>query len=217
MQRLHAVIFDMDGVLIDSEPLHFEALRRTLSSDAYSLEQAENEAFLGTSTESTLETLVRRHALPGSVAEYGRRYDSAVLDVLAQPHAPQPGVLALIARLRALGLKLGLASSSRRAWIDATLASIGLSDAFDAITAGDDITHSKPDPEIYVLTAQRLGVGPERCVAIEDSPSGVQSAARAGMFVLAVRTAYTSHLPLPGATRIVESLVDVDVSQDVFA
>jgi beta-phosphoglucomutase-like phosphatase (HAD superfamily) len=101
-------------------------------------------------------------------------------------------------------------------WIDATLGSIGLADAFDVIVSGDDVVRGKPEPEIYLLAAERLGVAAERCVAIEDSPHGVQSAHRAGMFVLGVRTPVTAHLPLDGAHRVVDSLADLDLSQDVF-
>ena len=93
---------------------------------------------------------------------------------------------------------------------------LGLADAFDFVATRDDVEHGKPDPEIYLLAAEHLGIPAERCVAIEDSPNGVLSASRAGMFVLGVRTPYTAHLHLEGANRIVDSLADLDLNLDVF-
>jgi beta-phosphoglucomutase len=219
MGRFDAVIFDMDGVLIDSEPLHHDVVNRVLATDGVpSLERSEYEQFLGTTTDDFFDTLIVRYHLGRSKAEYTTHYDDALLLVLAEPREPSPGVKALIARLRTLGLRIALASSSRRIWIDATLRSVGLSDAFDALVSGDDVEFGKPDPAIYLLAAQRIGVEPARCLAIEDSPSGVQSARAAGMLVLGVRTPYTAHLRLDGVQRTVDSLAELDLTgDDVFA
>ena len=144
------------------------------------------------------------------------RYDELLLRVLHQPHPPARGVTALLERLRELGVRLAVASSSRRMWVAATLQSLGLADAFDELITGDDVDRGKPDPSIYLLAAQRLGVAPDRCVAIEDSPNGVQSARAAGMTVLGVRTEYTAHLHLDGVARTVDSLADLDLTGEVF-
>jgi len=216
MARFEAVIFDMDGVLIDSEPLHFAVLSDLLERSGHTLTRAENEQFIGTTSEAMFSTLSARHGLAGTVAEYIARYDEMLLHVRKQPHDPAPGVAALMARLRALGKRLAVASSSRRAWVEATIQSLGLAGGFDVVVTGDDVERGKPDPAIYVLTAQRLGIVPDRCVAIEDSPNGVQSARLAGMTVLGVRTEYTAHLHLDGVARMVESLADLDLSGEVF-
>jgi HAD superfamily hydrolase (TIGR01509 family) len=217
MCRFEAVIFDMDGVLIDSEPLHFAVLTELLARAGHRYSRAENEQFIGTTSAAMFSTLIAQHGLAGTVAEYIARYDEALLDVLQQPHPPAPGVVALVQRLRELGTRLGVASSSRTLWVAATLRSLGLADAFDVVVSGDDVERGKPDPAIYVLTAQRLGVAPERCLAIEDSPNGVQSARAAGMTVLGVRTEYTAHLHLDGVARTVDSLAELDLSGEVFA
>src|SRR6266849_5881117 len=211
-----AVIFDMDGVLIDSEPLHFAVLFELLERAGHTLTRPENEQFIGTTSEAMFSTLIARHGLSGTVAGYIARYDEMVMHVLQQPHAPAPGVTALIERLRELGKRLAVASSSRRGWVEATIRSLGLADAFDVVVTGDDVEHGKPDPAIYLLTAQRLSVVPERCVAIEDSPNGVQSARSAGTTVLGVRTEYTAHLHLDGVARTVDSLADLDLGGEVF-
>src|SRR3982074_3673238 len=217
MGRFEAVIFDMDGVLINSEPLHFAVLSDLLERAGHTLTRAENEQFIGTTSEAMFSTLIARHGLAGTVAEYIARYDEMLLHVLEQPHDPAPGVTALMAHLRALGKRLAVASSSRRAWVEATIQSLGLAGGFDVVVTGDDVARGKPDPAIYVLTAQRLGIVPDRCVAIEDSPNGVQSARAAGMTVLGVRTEYTAHLHLDGVVRTVDSLADLDLGGEVFS
>ncbi len=216
MARFDAVIFDMDGVLIDSEPLHFDVLNSVLERDGHRLSRAENDEFMGTTSEAMFNTLIQRWALSRSVAEYIALYDEALLEVLRQPRSPEPGVLALIDYLRAHGVRSGVASSSRRSWISATLRSLGLSEAFDAIVSGDDVERSKPDPSIYVLAAERVGAPPCCCLAIEDSPNGVQSARGAGMSVLGVRTPYTAHLVLEGVLKAVDSLADLDLTTEDF-
>src|SRR5438270_13884072 len=114
----------MDGVLLDSEPLHFEALGSVLRADGVSFSRAENEQFIGSTVEAMFSTLRARYGLPRSVGDYIDLYDKAVLDVLAPPRPPADGVLELLAASRRDGLRVGLASSSRRLWIDATLRSI---------------------------------------------------------------------------------------------
>src|SRR6266568_619643 len=118
MPRFEGVIFDMDGVLIDSEPLHFQVLSELLAHTGHSYTRADNEQFIGTTSEAMFSTLIARHGLPGTLAGYMARYDEMVLRVLQRPHAPAPGLTALIARLRALGMRLAVASSSRRPWVE---------------------------------------------------------------------------------------------------
>jgi beta-phosphoglucomutase-like phosphatase (HAD superfamily) len=214
--RFDAIIFDMDGVLIDSEPLHFDVLTEVLAADGQALSRAEYEEFIGLTNAAMWQTLIARHRLVRSMSDYQTQFDAILLRVLLRPHAPLPGVVALITRGRDLGLRLGVASSSRQVWIDATLRSLGLSEAFDTVVSGDDVERGKPDPRIYLLAAQRLGIAPGRCLAIEDSPNGVQSARAAGMVVLGVRTPYTAHLHLDGAERIVDSVSDLDLSGEAL-
>ena len=216
MPRFEAVVFDMDGVLIDSEPIHFEVLNEVLAADG-GLSAAENDEFIGTTTAFLWTTLIERRGLRESREVYEARYDAAVLRKLAQTWPAADGALALVARLQELGVRLAVASSSKTAWVAATLRSIGLFDAFPILVCGDDVVHGKPDPEIYLLAAARLGVPPARCLAIEDAPKGVLSAHRAGLAVLGVRTPLTEHLALPGAQRIVNSLAELDLRGDPFA
>jgi HAD superfamily hydrolase (TIGR01509 family) len=213
--RFDAVVFDMDGVLIDSEPLHFAAANEVLAGVG-GLSRTENEEFIGTTTEFFWDVLIERRGLPRPREYYEARYDEAVQRILDRPYAPAPGVPELVDRLRALEVRVAVASSSKRAWIEATLRSIGLPDAFESITSGDEVERGKPDPQIYLLAVERLGLPAQRCLAIEDSPNGILSARRAGLAVLGVRTPYTAHLELDGAARVVDSLTELDLRGDPF-
>jgi HAD superfamily hydrolase (TIGR01509 family) len=211
MQGIQAVIFDMDGVLIDSEPVHFMVANQVLGAAGHALTREENEAFIGMTNAPFWAAMIDRFSLPETADSYVATYERQLLHALEQPHAPEPGVIELIEAARQRGLCIAVASSSPRSWIDATLRSIGLANAFAVIVSGDDVPprEGKPHPAIYQLAARRLKVQATACLAIEDSPNGVLSAHRAGMYVIGVRTPYTAHLSLEGADRIVDSLSQV--------
>lgn len=208
--RFRAAIFDMDGVLVDSEPLHLQAINRILEREGHHLSEEENLRFIGTTLEFTWTELASRFGLTRPLDYYFDAYDRVILELLQQPLTPAPGSGELIADLRERGLRLALASSSRRSWIEAALKSLRLDGSFEVVVSGDCVSRSKPDPEIFLLAAQRLEVEPRRCLAIEDSPAGVLAARRAGMAVLAVRTPFTAHLAMHDADWVVDSLLTFD-------
>lgn len=203
-----AVIFDMDGVLVDSEPLHRQVTLDVLGPAATARTEATALEFIGRPVRDMLETLIRRHGLPGRLADYETRYDVLLRNLLAQPRPPREGAAWLLAELRRRGCRLGLASSSIQTWVDAMLASIGLSGQFDVVVAGDAVARGKPAPDVYLLAAERLGVPPSECLVVEDSPAGVNAARAAGMAVVALLTPDVEAARLAGADRLVHSLLD---------
>lgn len=202
----------MDGILLDSEPLHYEALRAVLAREGHVWSREANERLLGTTVGDSFRTIAETVPLRGEPESYIPVYDREVLQILSGPLTPAPGVRALIGRLKELGAPMAVASSSLRSWIDATLSSLDISESFDVVVSGEDIANGKPSPEIYLKTADLLAVSPSDCLAIEDAPNGVQSAKAAGMSVIAVRTPYTEHLSLGPADLIVNSLDEVEVN-----
>ena len=112
----------------------------------------------------------------------------------------------------ALGLRLAIASSSPRAWIDDHLAHLGLSDRFEVTRTADDVARTKPDPELYVSACAALGVAPHEAVAIEDSPNGIRAAKAAGLACVACPNPLTSLLPMDAADCVVPSLADVTLA-----
>ncbi len=210
-RSIDAVIFDMDGVLLDSEPLHHLTVNELLAEEGARLELADYLGYVGTTLEDTWSDLVRRFGLVKPFAYYRDRYDAEILRHYRESAELLPGAAWLVEELSRRGELLAVASSSRTEWVYACLAKLGLLGKFAVIVTGDMVTRGKPDPQIYLMAAERLGINPERCLAIEDAPKGVQSAHRAGMLVVAVDTPYTVDLAIPEADVRIPGLDRFDV------
>lgn len=210
-RAIDAVVFDMDGVLLDSEPLHHEVVNLLLAEEGAELALADYLAYVGTTLEDTWSDIVARFGLRRTFEYYRDRYDEEILRVYRTRAELLPGAAWLVAELGARGKRLAVASSSRTAWVETCLAGVELREQFEVVVTGDMVTHGKPDPEIYLLAAQRLGIAPGRCLAIEDAPKGVESAVRAGMLVVAVETPYTAQLETPGAAARITGLDRFDL------
>ena len=214
---LQGVIFDMDGLLADTESVSFRATVALLERE-YGVRDAGADdrwfaAIVGMSGRESWPLIAGHFALPVELprdlpqlnATYGAYHEEA----LAAGVEPMPGAPELVRACRAAGLRLGLASSSRLAHIELVLAALGLRPFFDTLTSGQEVPASKPDPAIYRLALARLGVPAAGCVAIEDSGPGVAAAARAGLRCLAVPSAYTVAHDFSPASAIVPSLVGI--------
>lgn len=208
MVSVEAVIFDMDGVLVDTEPVHLDAINAVLGVEGHHLSEEQNEQFLGTTVGHTWSRIVEIFGLARPLADYLETYDAEVLRRLSQPLTPLPGVRELLALLEARGIPLAVASSSQMTWVRATLGSLGLARYFSALVSGDSVARGKPEPDIYLRAAGLLGARPARCLAVEDAPRGILAAKRAGMTVVAVRTPFTRHLSLDGADHVLDSLTE---------
>ena len=203
-----AVIFDMDGVLVDSEPAFFDAVNQVLSADGRSIEFGRYQVLLGTSVEETWRGLIAMLGLRGDLDDYLRRYNDVLLARLRQPRPPLPGVVELLDELERRRVPVALATSSWRAWADAVLEGADLQRRFQAIATAADVEREKPAPDLYLKAAELLARPPERCIAIEDTPSGVAAARAAGMYVIQVRAASTAFPPIEAADLVLESLED---------
>jgi HAD superfamily hydrolase (TIGR01509 family) len=205
----------MDGVLVDGEPLHFAAVNELLADEGRALTFEAYQPYMG--TKAGWAELILELGLANPETYYRPRYDTLILRQYRELAEPVDGATCLVLDLARRGIPVALASSSVRPWVEACLERIGLAGAFDSVTTGDEVDAGKPDPEIYLLAAERLGLEPEDCLAVEDAPAGVASAAAAGMTCWAVRTEYTRGLELPGAERVFDSLRDIDVREIVGA
>jgi HAD superfamily hydrolase (TIGR01509 family) len=208
---LQAVLLDMDGLLVDSEPLWFEVEHAIMSRLGGHWTPADQQALLGGSLHRSVDYLLRRSPLPASHDEVAAWLVGGMADLLSERDAAaMPGATDLLARLRAAGVPRVLVTSSERVIMDAVLASLARHDIrFDATVSGTDVRHPKPHPEPYQRAAALIGADPARCVALEDSPNGVASALAAGCVTIAVPG--IAHVgPRPGLT-IVTSLAEVDL------
>ncbi|WP_343952311.1 HAD family phosphatase [Nonomuraea longicatena] len=181
---MDACVFDLDGVLVDSEPV-WEEVRRAFVAEHGGHWQSDTQArLMGMSTGEWAEYL---HELGVSLSPE-RIADGVIQQMKARYHRGvplMPGAVAAVARL-AGRVPLGLASSSPRALIDAVLAETGLGAHFTATVSTEEVAKGKPAPDGYLEAARKLGVAPERCVAVEDSSNGLRSAHAAGMRVVAI-------------------------------
>jgi HAD superfamily hydrolase (TIGR01509 family) len=206
MTGTEAVLFDMDGLLIDSEPLWLEAetaVMATLGADWTAADQAQ---LLGGSLVRTVRYLLGKATRPASPAQVAEWLMTRVTELVRDRGVPlRPGARELLAQVAAAGLPHALVTSSERGFMDAVLARTGL--RFDVLVCADDVSVTKPDPEPYLLAAKLLGADPARCVALEDSPNGVASAQAAGCQVIAVPSLIPIE-PAPGRT-VVGSLADL--------
>lgn len=181
-----AVIFDLDGTLVDSEPAYYEAGRRLFAPygvPGFTWEQ--HERFVGIGTADTLAALREEYGIDTPAAELLAVLDRHYLELAAAVEVfPRMGEL--VAALRDAGCPLAVASGSSPEAIGAVLSGTGLDASFGTVVSAQEVALGKPHPDVFVETARRLGVPAGDCVVVEDSPAGVRAAARAGMRCVAV-------------------------------
>lgn len=191
--RSQAVVFDMDGVLVDSEPFGFEALRRVLARHGLPYTEQENAEFLGRTTLESCRTLKARHGLPESAETLADWYIEGMLELIGRGPIPMPGVPEVLQRIRASGYRMALASSAEPRLIEANLAALSLRSLFEAVVSGTQVPRGKPAPDVFLAAAERLGVAPADCLVIEDSRNGLLAAKAAGMRCAVVPCSHTRH------------------------
>jgi HAD superfamily hydrolase (TIGR01509 family) len=184
-RELQGVLFDMDGLLVDSEPLWFEVECAVMARLDGQWSEADQQALIGGSLPRTVSYLLARAGRPASPEEVGRWLVDGMTALLrSRPLTMLPGAAELLAEVQAAGLPDALVTSSERPIMEAVLAQLGI--GFTATVCADDVTRGKPDPEPYLSAASLLGADPRSCVALEDSPNGVASAEAAGCRLIAV-------------------------------
>jgi len=207
-----AVIFDMDGVIADSEPTYREAINLVLAPTGHRMSEQQYEGVIGTSVHFAWRTILETFGIEGDMEDYVRRYDQALVDLLRRPLPPLPGVRELLAELRRRHLPAALATSSWKRWAEALLQATSLDGAFEAVVWREMVERPKPAPDLFLRAAALVGVEPARCLVLEDTPPGLEAARAAGMLAVQVRSASTAVPPQPHADLVLDSLEDFPLS-----
>jgi HAD superfamily hydrolase (TIGR01509 family) len=213
---IQAVVFDLDGILMDSEWISFLVWREVAAANGGTLKAEHYPTMIGLTAEETAEYVMQvsgaRFDLTETVAYVWREVTARI----AAGIEPLPGSGELLNELARRGLPMAIASNSPTAYIHTALNGLGLANYFSVIVGIDQVPQGKPAPDVYLLAAERLNVSPERCLVLEDSLVGSQAGLAAGMRVLAVPSKHDHSAKFSACYGIYDSLIEVGESLDVI-
>jgi HAD superfamily hydrolase (TIGR01509 family) len=203
------VIFDMDGVLLDSEEFICKAACRMFEELGQKVPPEDFLAFVGTGEDRYIGGVAEKYNFPLDIKSAKRRTYDIYLDIIKGALKPFPGTHKFIEKCRKMNKKIAIASSADRRKVEGNLKEIDLPPSnFDAVVVGEDVVHKKPSPEIFLLAAKRLELPAEVCLVVEDAVSGVKAAKAAGMRCMGMTTSF-SRKQLNGADYWAEDFRDV--------
>jgi HAD superfamily hydrolase (TIGR01509 family) len=212
-----AFIFDMDGLLVDSEPLSEIAWARFLARRMLEAEHELAQQLLGRRLPEAVAIVKDWYDLDGEVDTLTEEYANTRLEALREGLEVMPGAREIIAWADSIGVPCALATSSLRSHANVSLETAGLTGQFTTEATGDEVTHGKPAPDLFLLAAERLGVDPARCLVFEDAPAGVQAARAAGMQVVWIPNDFSRGMEMPVAPDwVADSLIEARERLDVL-
>jgi len=211
---IQALIFDFDGLILDTEESEFQSWQEVFAENNAHLPLDQWAVCIGTGAESFdvygyLEEQIGHAVQREEIAKNRRMRHNELLalkNVL-------PGVESYILDAKRLCLKLGVASSSSRAWVTGHLSRLGLLSSFDYLRCGDEVQHKKPDPELYLDVLKHFGISGEQAIVLEDSPNGIRAGQAAGIFSVAIPNVVTGQLPLEHADLRLASMADMPLEK----
>lgn len=202
-----AVIFDVDGVLVDSYRAHYESWRRLGSEAGFQMTEEFFARTFGRTSRDVLRERFREDPLSDAqVREFDDRKEALYREVIAADFPAMDGAVELIDALHSACILIGAGSSAPPENVELTLALLQRRHCFRALVSGRDVTRGKPDPQVFLIAAERLGMEPERCIVIEDAPAGIAAAQAAGMKCVGISSTGRTKRELSAANRVVASL-----------
>jgi HAD superfamily hydrolase (TIGR01509 family) len=205
---MRAVVFDMDGLMFNTEDVYtlvgFELLRRR----GHVFTDELKKEMMGVPPQQSFKIMIRRIGLETTWQELAAESNRLFLAIVDEHIQPMPGLLELLDRLEAVGIPKAVATSSARALMDACLTHFNLHARFQFFLTAENVTLGKPNPEIYLTAARRLGISPVEMVVLEDSENGCKAAAAAGAFAVAVPGAHSRDHDFATASLVIASLAD---------
>ena len=209
---MKAVIFDMDGVIIDSEPIHFEVDMQTMREFGVNISKDELNKYVGTTNEYILNDLINKYKIQKSIKEILEyKMELTIRRIKETKINAISGIPELLISLKHNNIKTAIGSSSPKELIITVIEKFQLGKYFDCIVSGDEVKEGKPKPDIYLEVSKRIGVNPEECIVIEDSRNGVLAAKNAGMKCFGFRNVNSGNQDLSKADIIVDSIRNIDI------
>ena len=213
---IKAVIFDLDGVIAETEHIHIQAEKETMLKNGVKISENELHKYTGTTAKQMFTDLIRKYRLQITFEEIFNQKEEIMFKLLEKEIQPTKGVVPLLRMLKQKGIKLGIGSSSHRRLIKFVLKKLNITSLFDAIVGAEDIVNSKPDPETFLTCAKRLRVSVDACLVVEDAKLGIEAAKSAGMRCLGYRNPDSGDQDLSKADIVTDDFSTLDV-QDLIS
>jgi beta-phosphoglucomutase len=209
----YAAIFDMDGVLVDTYHAHYRSWLAMAEPEGLHFSEAEFAPTFGRTSREIIATFWGKDRYDDAqVAELDDRKETAFRRIIETDFPAMPGVNDLLHSLHAAGFKLAVGSSGPVENVKLVLERLGTRELFGAVVSGNDVRRGKPDPQVFLLAAERLGIAPSRCAVIEDAPAGVAAATAAGMVSVGLLSTGRTPNDLAAARATVRSLTEISPS-----
>lgn len=210
---LRAVVFDLDGLIANTEDLYEQAGETVLARRGKTYDAPLREQMMGRPVADALQIMIDCHSLSDPLETLICECKEVMLALISTSLAAMPGLYELLDELRAAKLPVAVATSAPREYAHHVLTQLKVIDRFQFVLTADDIRHGKPDPEVYLLAAKTLRLPPAQTMVLEDSGNGCRAAVAAGAFTVAVPNRHTYHHPFPGAAFIANTLTDARIRQ----
>ncbi len=212
-QLLRAVVFDLDGLLVNSEDLYEQAGDTVLRRRGKSYDAALREQMMGRPVVDAIQLMIDCHSLPDPLEDLMCECREVLDSLMATSLAPMPGVEELLTDLKTADVPIAVATSGTREYADHVLTRLKLTRHFRFVLTAEDIRRGKPDPEVYLLAARHLGLAPPQMMVLEDSANGCRAAVAAGAFTVAVPNRHTHQHSFAGVLFIADTLADPRIRQ----
>lgn len=188
--KTYGVIFDMDGVLVDSYQPHLKSWQIVAKEFGHDLTEQQFAQTFGRVSAEIIRTNWGAHISDEEIARFDRRKEAVYRDLIRNDIPAVPGLHELLPKLAADEARISVGSSGPIENVELVLSGLKIKEYFNAIVSSKDVTRGKPDPQVFQTAAQRLNLTPDRCIVVEDAPAGIEAAHRAGMKVIALTTSY---------------------------
>lgn len=218
MKNIEAVIFDMDGVIIDSEPLYFKIQNKLFNEIGFSVSKSEYDTFIGSGMQLMWEKLSSKHNLPYTINQLISMNNKLIYKTFSELPllAATEGFRPFLTSLKKLQIKTAVASSTSKRTINVILSRLNVIQEFDTIVSSEEVQLGKPEPDIFLEAARRINIKPENCIVIEDSTLGVLAAEKAGMICVGFTNNNSGNQDLSSADIVVNSFREIDLKSLPF-